>query len=495
MIFPVLNRINCLMLGLLVIAITSRSPAKAQLKTDSLLAIAMGINANTWQLSANPIFLKGALIPNYAHVGISASLIAGDFKRPQDFKKQKSIGFGTNGLSTTGNWLFFGRFNYGKIFRDSIKYANVARPYDGNPFITGDAIGGNWRGDGLDAGLQVLLPNIKNWQAALKLDYATEQNSRDNDPKPLNRLLHYAIQPSVAYTFNNKHLLSLLAGYRVSDETIETGYYADQNPIIYSIRGYGEFSAGPVVTAQRFTKGYGFTVGVDYRYKSHGELLFSARFGYRTQDVNEGVAKPVFVGGFDERKGEAILGYQIDNNKNGWSVSAKGWFLDGTGFDPVFRSVNPAHYHSGISGKLSYWKKNASQRLIQMALYPGMSYTNYFESIAKTDWTSTMLHQEAGISMISHPAKKVTLAGELKMGYHFNFYQHLIINRPTLLSPILVTPHYQFATSNYLNGAFQFSATYQTANVGYQLAAHVEVQKAGHRSHRTFSNISLNLIF
>lgn len=492
---PLFNRLNWLKLGLLIIAMISISPVRAQFKTDSLLLMEMGINAGAWQLSANPIFLNNRAVPKFAKVGFTGDLITGKYRRPQDFQKQKLLGFGATGLSNVGNWLFFGSFDYSKKYRDSIKYANVVAPYDGNPFITGDALGGNWRGDGLAAQLQVVLPKMKSWQTALKFDYATQQNSRANDPRPLNRLLNYAVQPSVAYHFNQKHTLSLLAGYSFSDETIETGFYADQNPIIYNIRGYGEFSAGPVVTSQRFTKGYGFNFGLDYRYKNQGELLFGARFAYRTQDVNEGVAKPVFIGGFDETKGEAFLSYLQENGSKGWMASARGWFRDGTGFDPIFKSINPAYYFSGLDAKIAYWVKGEHNRLLQIAVYPAISYTNYFEGIAKTDWTSIMLHQDAGISLLSYPAKRTSLLAELRLGYHFNLDQQLVINRPSMLSPILVSPYFQYASVNYLSAAMKLSATYQAARVAYQLGGSFDLRKTEHLGSRSFSNIFMNLIF
>lgn len=470
--------------------LSTTTAVSAQDKIDSLLRIAIGIEANAWQVSSNPIFLRYAPVPTYAKVGINTDLTSGSFRRPQDVGQHKDIGFGAKGFSRAGKWLFFGSFSYGKRYNDSIKYANVARPYDGNPFITGDAVGGNWRGDGLDAQLEVVLPDTKRWETAIKLDYATEQNSRNNDPKPLNRLLNYAIQPSIAYKWNKKNTFSVLGGYSFSDETIETGYYADQNPIIYSIRGYGEFSAGPVITAQRFTRGYGFNFGADYLYKGKGELLLSARFAYRAQDVNEGVAKPVFIGGFDETRGEALVTYLMARKNNGWMVSAKGWFRDGTGYDPIFKSINPAFYFSGLDGKVAYWS-----RQFHFSYYPGISYTNYFEGIAKTDWTSVMLHHDLGIAMLSHPLKSITFNGEVKMGYHPNIHQQLVINRPSLLSPILVTPYYQYASSSYLKGTLHLSVTYNRPIVAYQFSGSYALQHAADLGTRNTTNISLNLIF
>ena len=479
---------------MLVINAGSIRKAEAQSKTDSLLVLSQAALSNSWSLSANPIFLRGTAVPAFAQLGASAQLTSGGFKRPQDFKRQLNFGFGATGLSKVKDWLFFGSFAYGKNYRDSIRYANVANPYQGNPFVTGDGVGGNWRGDGLDASLQLIMPKTGRWQAGLKLDYSTQQNARDNDPKPLNRLLSYAVQPSVAYKFSPNHTLSILAGYSFMDEAVETGYYSDQNPIIYSIRGYGEFTAGPVVTAQRFTKGQGYQLGADYLYKNKVELLFGARFGRQTQDVSDGIAKPIFVGSFDEHKGEVFALFTSGPEKQGFAASAKAWFRNGTGFDPIFNAINPAFYFSGLDAKVSYWKKRDRDLLI-FAFYPALSYTNYYEGIAKTNWTSVMLNQDAGFSIIKPFSKKTTFSGELKLGYHFNLQKDIVVNRPTQLSPVLVAPHYRFASADYLKGAADVGLTFQASSLSYQLKMGIDRIQATDLGSRNNANLSLNLIF
>lgn len=467
---------------------------RAQSKSDSLMLLSMGVGGNIYSVSSNPVFIPSTAIPTFAQVGITFQQTAGDFRRPQDFQRQRKFGFGASGLSKVENFLFLGSFSYGKNYRDSIRFANIADPYGGNPFITADAIGGNWQGDGLDASLQIVLPKIKKWQTAIRLDYGTEQNSRDNDPKPLNRVLKYSIQPSAGYTFVDHHTFSILAAYSHFDEMIETGYYADQTPTLYSIRGYGEFTAGPVVTAQRFTKGYGYRFGADYLFKDRMEFLFGLRVGYLSQDVNDGVAKPIFVGGFDEHSGEAFASYSAGTKTQGITASAKAWFKDGTGFDPIFNAVNPAYYFSGLETRISFWKQKDSYTY-NLSLYPALSYTNFYEGIAKTDWTSIMLHQDAGFSVVRHLSKQITFGGEFKIGYHPNLQKEIIINRPTQLSPILVTPYYQFASTDYFKGVLNITLSYQSTHVSYQIKTGGSILHTKNLGNWNNGDLSLNLIF
>ncbi len=475
---------------------------QAQNKLDSLMLYNQNIGSNAWQISGNPVFLKDVNIPNFATIGVFGQKIAGNFKRPQEFKQQNLFGFGGTGISTVKNWKFFGEFSYGKHYRDSIKYANVARPYDGNPFITADAIGGNWRGDQLTAKLQIAFPKLKKWQTGLKLNYATEQSARDNDPKPLYRILDYQVQPTIAYAINQKNTLALTANYQSNYEHTETGFFSDQNPLLYSIRGYGEFNRGPVVSAERFTKGWGWQVGTDYLFKKENTtLLTGARIGTRTADVNDGIAKPIFIGGFDEKNAELYISLERKTKRNGYLAYLKGWFKDGTGFDPVFKGVNPAYYFSGLNGRFTWYKQQNAKNWFSINLYPAISYTNYFESIAKTNWTSVMLHNDASLALNYKASAKTILFAEILLGYHHNLEKDIVINRPSALSPILVQPDFVVNSTNYLKTAINLSATYTVGKTSYYLAGGINLRNTLNKPNaqqlgaRNLFNTTINLIF
>lgn len=155
-------------------------PAMSQGLPDSLLKLQQGIGILNWQTSGNAVWLPDAAIPAYARAGIKYDNTSGNFRRPQQFKAAGSTGFQGDGLGRYRNWLFQGSFSYQKFSRDSVRFANVARPYEGNPFITADSAGGNWGGDQLTARLQVASPAFGRWRGGMNLGYETEQAARDN---------------------------------------------------------------------------------------------------------------------------------------------------------------------------------------------------------------------------------------------------------------------------------------------------------------------------
>lgn len=469
-----LSKFGLLLIGLIIVSVFS---TMAQSKIDSLIRFRQGFGSSSWQLSQNPIFLKNKDIPQFTSVGIYGQQTNGSFKRPQEFKQEQLFGFGATGVSGFRDWKFYGEFSYGKHYRDSIKYANVARPYDGNPFITADAVGGNWSGDQLAAKLQLAFPKLNKWQMGLKLAYETEQSARDNDPKPLYRLLDYAIEPSVAYQINPQQLFSLTGAYSKNYEHTETGYFTDQNPLLYSLRGYGEFSRGPVVNSERFRTGWGWKLGGDYQFKNdRTTLLIGTRMGARTADVNDGIAKPVFIGGFDEKNAELFFNLERQHKDHGWLTALKAWFKDGTGYDPILKSVNPAYYFSGLEGRLSWWKQKNRKVLLGLNLYPALTYTNYFESIAKTDWTSVMLHQDVGINIGYKANHRTTFFTDFLIGYHTPLQKELIINRPTQLSPILVQPDFVANSTSYIRTALNAAVIYTQKQTSFELKGGVDLK-------------------
>lgn len=494
-----LSKFGLLLIGLTIVSTFS---TMAQSQIDSLISFRQGFGSSSWQRSQNPIFLKNKDIPQFTSVGIYGQQTNGSFKRPQEFKQEQLFGFGAKGVSGFKDWKFYGEFTYGKHYRDSVKYANVARPYDGNPFITADAVGGNWSGDQLAAQLQLAFPKLNRWQMGMKLVYETEQSARDNDPKPLYRLLDYTIEPSIGYSINPQQIISLTGGYLRNYEHTETGYYTDQNPLLYSLRGYGEFSRGPVVSAERFRTGWGWKFGSDYQFKNElTTLSIGARLGFRTADVNDGIAKPLFIGGFDEKSAELYFNFERQHQNNGWLSQLKGWFKDGTGYDPVFKSINPAYYFSGLDGRFSWWQQKTKKTRVGLNFYPALAYTNYFESIAKTDWTSVMLHQDISMSVSYQATNRTTFFTDFLIGYHANLQKELVINRPTLLSPILVQPDFIANSANYIRTALNLSAIYTQGRTSFEFKGGVDLRNvinseiSPNLGSRNLYHVNINFIF
>lgn len=487
----------------ILFAIVGIHPAMAQKKEDSLLLFREKLINTYWDISGNPVWINDIKIPVFTRGGLIYELKEGTFRRPQESLRQQLTGFGAEGFSRYRDWKFFGDFNYLKLRNDSVRFSNVARPYDGNPFITADSVGGNWKGDRLKGKLQVGFPGFRKWNTALGLDYETEQSARLNEPKPLYRFLNYQIQPSISYELNKSNSLSINIAYNRRDETVETGFFSDNNPPLYSIRGYGTFSRGPVVTAERHTIGSGIKAGLDYKHHSENTVfLLGARFGQRTEDINDGVSSPVFIGGFDEASAEALISYERKSEYKGWLITAMGWLRDGAGYDPVFRATNPAYYLSGINSRIGWWKQLNGKKWINLNSRPGISYSNYYESVAKTEWTSVMLHHDISAAFSYKLNEKLKLFAEPLFGFHLNLQKSIVINRPGILSEVLVRPDFAVNSTNYWRSMLRTSAEFKTNEFSYlfQLSyqhynAYDQFPNSVNIGVRNYLQTSINIVF
>jgi hypothetical protein len=64
---------------------------------------------------------------------------------------------------------------------------------------------------------------------------------------------------------------------------------------------------------------------------------------------------------------------------------------------------------------------------------------------------------------------KLKLFAEPLIGYHYNLQKSLVINRPGILSDLLVRPDFAVNSTNYLKSALKASAEYKANGLSYWL--------------------------
>ncbi len=469
------NKFSFVLCNLLFIA--GYFPAMAQVSaTDSIYLFQNGFNGNVWRQTKNLSLIKLDSVADYGKASLNYLLTQGSFKRPQEATKQLMYGFASEGLKQYGKWRFFGDFSYQKLNNKEVAYSHVARPYDGNPFIWADTLAGDWLGDQLAASLQVSVPLKSNkWNVALLLDYLTEQSARSADPKPLYRYSTIFIKPFITYQLTQNHFFGLELSYQNKNEANEIGFFSTDNPQLYRLRGYGTFSQGPVVTAERFMQGRMLGAGLNYTYQQSetAAFYFGLDYGFKTEDVNQGVSLPVFEGGLDETYGNLYLNFQKKLSRKGYQVSAHAYFRDGSGFDPVFNAYNPAFYFSGLNLDLTFYRKRTEKLMFGIKIEPQLSYLNYYDGIAKTEWTSSNLLSNVSGFVNYSVNQKVSFNVSPNLGYRVNLLKDITIGRPTLLSEILVRPDYLINSSVAINYGLTASCTLKplTTDISYLFKA------------------------
>jgi hypothetical protein len=192
----------------------------------------------------------------------------------------------------------------------------------------------------------------------------------------------------------------------------------------------------------------------------------------------------------------------LKSENRGWIVNANSWIRDGIGYDPIFRANNPAYYLSGINSRIGWWKQTNKKKWISLNARPGLSYSNYYESIAKTEWTSVMLHQDFSAAISYGVSEKLKLFAEPLFGFHLNLQKDIVINRPGILSEILVRPDFAVNSTNYWKSMIRTSAEYKSGEVSYlfqisyqHLNANDQYINGEKIGFRNFFQTSMNIIF
>ena len=116
------------------------------LRQNTSLSSEKILNLKTvWSGSTNAAGLHFFDIQNkIAKAYINSNNQEGDFHLFQQEQQKNELGFFTNGYLNFNNWNFYGDFNYLKQTNKDVKWGDVMEPYNDNPYIMGDSVGGTY---------------------------------------------------------------------------------------------------------------------------------------------------------------------------------------------------------------------------------------------------------------------------------------------------------------------------------------------------------------
>lgn len=275
--------------------------------------------------------------------------------------------------------------------------------------------------------------------------------------------------------------------------------------MLYDLRGYGTAVPTTIVSAERFVNSSGWESGGDYLHKSgNTSILIGARYAKRTENVNEGVQKndpslSLLVGSLDETKGSVYLSYQ-NESKSGMSASATAWFRDGLGYDGYFNAVNPTYYLSGLDSRFSWYSLSSGKSNLALNLYPGLSYANYAESVAQTDWTTLMAYTKISMALRYKVSSKLALTGTPLIGYYKNLQKEIFVGNASIISGLITEPDFIFSTADFFvaEAAILADLNFKQSNYRWSLSYGNKVstpQQMSGNNRRTLFQTSLSIIF
>ncbi|MCK0159995.1 DUF6850 family outer membrane beta-barrel protein [Allomuricauda sp. F6463D] len=372
-------------------------------------------------------------------VALTSGLSTGSFQRAMEPSRSYSIGFDTNGKTTIAQWKLEGRFAYQRQFKEDILFAGVLDPYDGNPFIWGDTLSGNWQHDGFDTRVDLALPRYKNNVFGITVDYTNATGARKNGPKPFYRYRDITIAPRVK-TFiagREDHYLSLKLSYASAFEENEMGYYSTNDTYLIRGRGYGSALKGPINSLDRRRKSNRYGIHLQWIYTDSWDIKVGSQ--YRKDNIQDGLSNPREDGNYMEFQGHGEINHAISNARYGLLLNYRAGSTD----DAVFGFENSEAKEMSAVLSIDLDRKNNHQFLPEFLL--GLFYHQQDDYIVYADYESQNL-----LMQLSRTHKINNIQFYWDIGYQYNINRQSSVLDPDVLSNLIYYPDFEYRTSDHL---------------------------------------------
>lgn len=228
--------------------------------------------------------------------------ITGDFARTMDASNVNTYSVGSYSYQKYKNIGLFGKFEYQNSYEDNVNWCDVMNPYSGNPFILGDENGGDYHKElfHMEGGMSSTLFGEKSiW--GIGVEYISSTGGKDNDPRPLNKLMKAEIKPGLLFTINNFRL-GFNFNYSFTKEEINMKSFVDnESYILYQFRGLGLYTFDNVSSFNRnyFSNRYGGNIQLGFNIGDI-ENITEAGFFYKKENVEDGSSTIKDFGYYEE---------------------------------------------------------------------------------------------------------------------------------------------------------------------------------------------------
>ncbi|MCF6358417.1 MAG: hypothetical protein L3J54_11480 [Draconibacterium sp.] len=248
-----------------------------------------------WSGSANPASLQFFDIQQkIGKAYLNFNNESGDFHRYRQEKTFNEIGFFTSGYVTLDKWKFYGNFNYSNSKNEGINWTDVLNPYDDNPYILADSVGGTYHKE------YFTMQGKASWQIDNMLTFGVDINynagvgARRKDPRPKNITTTFDISPAIIFSFN-KIKLGANFSYQTSKEDIEISTVTDSIYSFFNFKGLGAYSVSTEKDNRSHESnlfGGGIQIGFNGNKLNN---LTEVNFYRKSTDIKRGVSFPLQV--------------------------------------------------------------------------------------------------------------------------------------------------------------------------------------------------------
>jgi hypothetical protein len=386
-------------------------------------------------------------------INVTLANESGSFRRPQEPSSIQSLTFHAEGTQQTNKVITSAEFTYLVQQDEGQQWRNTGHSADYQPFVWADQAVGTWNRSHFDARITIAGHPLKRMlQPGFMLAYHGGTGDRQNSPKPLYRFHQLSAQPFLLYR-NKQNAFAFHLNYEQHTEDNEMGYYVNDSPLLYRLRGYGTFSRSPFVSGNRLLEASTLGGSIEYMYGHLSKNFRSATFSYNQTagSVAEGTSVNTPGGAWKTRTISAILSSGIERLHCQWlpMLHFHGAFQVGT--DPIFGAVN---YYLNILAVRPSLRYTYRQRWF---IEIDTEYAHRSQRDIVTGTNAEISRAGGNIKLHSRKAlsQKTSLYAQPFVGYYQPLISTLQITTPTEMSEALVRPDFDIMAKAWLQSGIE----------------------------------------
>ena len=192
----------------------------------------------------------------------------GNFHRPQEGKKESTIGVSSEGFMNLKSALVWGSFSFQqKNLTDAGYNASITDPFRGMPYYIIDEHQSNWRNQYYDLRFRASTPLINNrWSLGVEGIYQASLAAKQRDPRVDTRFYTLKIVPGISYQMNDAHRIGLSLRYEsIKEDSRMENENSDVDQTYYILYGLGTAVQG--IGSGRTSNYYGNRIGGALQYQ------------------------------------------------------------------------------------------------------------------------------------------------------------------------------------------------------------------------------------
>ena len=242
---------------------------------------------------------------DFSNVRVNYNLQNGNFHRPQEGKKESTIGVSSEGFMNLKNALVWGSFSFQqKNLTDAGYNASITDPFRGMPYYIIDEHQSNWRNQYYDLRFRASTPLMNNrWALGVEGIYQVSLAAKQRDPRVDTRFYTLKIVPGISYQMNDAHRIGLSLRYEsIKEDSRMENENSDVDQKYYILYGLGTAVQG--IGSGRVTNYYGDRIGgaLQYNFQSPTwNVLLEGSYDIRSEIVEQSFTSPKKDAGVKEK--------------------------------------------------------------------------------------------------------------------------------------------------------------------------------------------------